>query len=38
MVSDESKTFGLENLESEVVGGTCGAADSGDIRKNGSNV
>jgi len=38
MFIDDSKTFRLDNLESEVVGGACGAADSGDMGKNGSNV
>ena len=37
MVTDGSETFRLDNLEFEVVGGACGAADSGGISKNGSN-
>jgi hypothetical protein len=32
MVTDDSETFRLDNLESEVAVGECGAADSGDIR------
>jgi len=31
------ETFRLDNVESEVVGGACGAADRGGISKNGSN-
>jgi len=27
MVTDDSETFRLDNLECEVVGGACGAAD-----------
>ena len=27
MVTDDSETFRLDNLESEVVGGACGAPD-----------
>ena len=37
MVTDDSETFGLDNLESEVVGGACGAPDRSGISKNGSN-
>ena len=37
-VTDDSEIFGLGNLESEVVEGTCGAADRSDISKNGSNM
>ena len=37
MVTDDWETFRLENLESEVVGGTSGAPDKGDISKNGSS-
>jgi len=37
MVTDDSETFRLDNVESEVAGGECGAADRGDICKNGSN-
>jgi len=32
-VSD-SETFRLVNLESEIVGGACGAADSGGVSKS----
>ena len=38
MVTDDSETFRLDNLESEVAGRACGAADSGDDSKNGSNM
>jgi hypothetical protein len=27
IITDDSETLGLDNLESEVVGGTCGNAD-----------
>jgi hypothetical protein len=37
MVTDDSETSGLDNLESEVAGGTCGAPEMGGISKNGSN-
>jgi hypothetical protein len=37
MVTDDWETFRLENLESEVVGGACGAPDGGGISENGSN-
>ena len=37
MFSDDSETFWLDNLESEVVGGACGAADRGGKSKSGSN-
>jgi len=37
MVTDDSETFRLDNLESEVGGGACGAADRSGISKNGSN-
>jgi hypothetical protein len=37
MVTDNSETFRLDNVESEVVGGACGAPDRGDISKNASN-
>jgi len=37
MVTDDSEMFRLNNLESEVVGGACGAADGRGISKNGSN-
>jgi hypothetical protein len=38
VVTDDSETFRLDNVESEVVGGACGAADGGEggISKNGS--
>ena len=31
MVSDDLETFRLDNLESEVAGGACGAPDRGSI-------
>ena len=34
MVTDDSETFRLDNLESAVVGGARGAQDKGDISKN----
>ena len=34
MVTDDSETFRLYNLEAEVVGGACGAPDRGGISKN----
>jgi hypothetical protein len=37
MVTADSETFRLDNLESEVVGGACGAPDRGGISQNGSN-
>jgi hypothetical protein len=37
MVTDDSETFRLDNLEHEVAGGSCGAADRGGISMNGSN-
>ena len=37
MVTDGSETFRLDNLESEVDGGACGAADTGGVGKNGCN-
>jgi len=37
MVTDDSETFRLDSLESEIVGGARGAADRGGISKNGSN-
>jgi hypothetical protein len=30
MVTDDSETFRLGNLESDIVGGACGAPDRGD--------
>jgi hypothetical protein len=38
MVTDDSETFMLENMESEVAGGACGDPDRGHASKNGSNV
>jgi hypothetical protein len=35
MITDDSETFRLDNLESVVVGGACGAADRGGVSKNG---
>jgi len=37
MFTDDSVAFRLDNLESEVVGGACGAPERGGISKNGSN-
>jgi len=37
MVTDDSETFRLGNLQSELVGGSCGAPDRGGVRHNGSN-
>ena len=37
MVTDDLETFRMDNFESEVVGGACGAPDRGGISKNGSN-
>jgi hypothetical protein len=37
MVTDDSETFRLDNLESEVVGGACGAPYRVGISKNQSN-
>jgi hypothetical protein len=37
MVTDDSETFRLDNLECEVAGGSRGAADRGGISMNGSN-
>ena len=37
MVTNDSEIFRPHNLESEVVGGACGAADRGSISKNVSN-
>jgi len=31
IITDDSETFGLDNLEYEVVGGTCGNADRSDV-------
>ena len=37
LVIDDSETFRLDNLESEVVVRACGAPDRGGVSKNGSN-
>jgi len=37
MVTDDSDVFRLDNLESEIVGGTYGAPDRSGVSKNGSN-
>ena len=37
VISNDSKTFSLDNLESEIVGGACGSPDRSGISKNGSN-
>ena len=37
MITDDSETFFLDNLASDVVGGACGAADSGSVSYNGLN-
>ena len=37
MVTDDSEIFRLDVLESEVVGGACGAPDRGGVSYNGSN-
>ena len=37
MVTDDSETFRLDNLESEAAGGACGAPDRSGISKDGSN-
>jgi hypothetical protein len=37
MVTDDSETFRLNNLESEVAGGARGAPDRDGINKNGLN-
>jgi hypothetical protein len=37
MVTDNSETIRLDDLECEVVGRACGAPDRGGIRHNGSN-
>jgi len=37
VITDYSETFRLDNVESEVVGGACGAPDRGGISKNGWN-
>ena len=37
MITDDSEIFLMDNLESEVVGGACGAPHRGGISKNGLN-
>jgi len=37
MVSDDSETNRLDNLESEVIGRACAAPDRGGISTDGSN-
>jgi hypothetical protein len=37
IIADDSEALGLDNLEFEVVGGTCGTADRGGVSKNGAN-
>ena len=37
IIADDSETLGLDNLEFEVVGGTCGTANTGGVSKNGWN-
>jgi len=37
VTDDDSMALCLDNLESEVVGGACGAPDRGGVSKNGSN-
>jgi hypothetical protein len=37
VITNDSETLQLDNLECEVVGGACGAPDSSGISKNGSN-
>ena len=37
IIADDSETLGLDNLEFEVIGGTCGTADRGGGSKNGSS-
>jgi len=38
IIADDSETLGLDNLEFEVAGGTCGTADRDGVSKNGSNT
>jgi hypothetical protein len=38
MFTDGLETFRLDNLESEVVRGACGAADKGSVSKNGATM
>jgi len=37
VISNDSETFRLDNLEPEIVGGSCGVPDRGGVSKNGSN-
>ena len=37
VITGDSETLRVDKLESEVVGAACGAADRGDVSKNGSN-
>ena len=37
IITDDSETLGLDNVEFAVVGGTCGSADRGSVSQNGSN-
>ena len=37
MVTDDSKTYILDNLKSVVVGGACGATGRGGVSKIGTN-
>ena len=37
MLTEDSETFRLDNVESDVVGRACGAPDMDGISKNGSN-
>jgi hypothetical protein len=38
MFTDDSETFRLDKLESEEVGGACGAPDRGVISKSGTKA
>jgi hypothetical protein len=37
ILTDDSETFSLDNFESEVAGGVCGAPDMGGVSEKGSN-
>ena len=37
ITTDDSETLGLDNLDFELVGGTCGSADTASESQNGSN-
>ena len=37
ITTDDSEMLGLDNLEFEVVGGTCGSADTPNVSQNESN-